>query len=207
MMAHVIGYTGEVTRQNWIPPNSPSISRATWWANSASNANTTTRADWVDGQQRVEVDNRGQVRQEFKMDEKPAVPGKDLQLTIDLDLQAVAEIAMDGKNGAVVALDPRNGEILAMVSRPTFDPNKFIGHIKTADWNAINQNPDHPLMNRAIQAQFAPGSTFKPIVALAALETGNYRRKHAGALPRLRELVRPHLSLLGKERPRHALFA
>jgi penicillin-binding protein 2 len=123
-----------------------------------------------DGQERVEVDNR--MQKIHKEELKPAVPGNDLQLTIDLDLQAVAELAMDGKNGAVVALDPRTGEVLAMVSRPAFDPNKFIGHITNRDWNAINNNPDKPLMNRAIQEAQAPGSTFKPIVALAALETG-----------------------------------
>ena len=79
----------------------------------------------------------------------------------------------------MVALDPRSGEILAMVSRPTFDPNKFTGHISERDWNAINGNPDHPLLNRAIQAQQAPGSTFKPIVALAALETGTITEQTA----------------------------
>jgi penicillin-binding protein 2 len=117
------------------------------------------------------VDNRGQVRQ--VLGEKPAVSGKDLQLTIDLDLQVVAELAMDGRNGAVVALDPRTGEVLAMVSRPTFDPNKFAVHIKSKDWKEIAENKDNPLLNRAIQAQQAPGSTFKPIVALAGLETGS----------------------------------
>jgi penicillin-binding protein 2 len=104
--------------------------------------------------------------------EKKAIEGKDLQLTIDLDLQAVAELAMEGRNGAVVALDPRNGELLAMVSRPTFDPNKFATRIKPKDWKEIADNPDKPMLNRAIQAQQAPGSTFKPIVALAGLETG-----------------------------------
>ena len=91
----------------------------------------------MDGQRQVVVDNRGQVHQTLQT--KPAVPGKDLQLTIDLDLQAVAELAMDAelkelnvshKNGAVVALDTRTGEVLAMVSRPTFDPNKFAGRIQ-----------------------------------------------------------------------------
>ena len=172
MMAHVIGYTGEVTQAELDSAEFAKYAPGTVVGQFGIERQYNDILMGTDGQQRVEVDNRGQVRQDFKQDEKPAIPGKDLQLTIDLDLQAVAEIAMDGKNGAVVALDPRNGEILAMVSRPTFDPNKFIGHIKTADWNAINSNPDHPLMNRAIQAQFAPGSTFKPIVALAALETG-----------------------------------
>jgi penicillin-binding protein 2 len=113
---------------------------------------------------------------------KPATPGKDLNLTIDLDLQAVAELSMDSglneaplhvdhKNGAVVALDPNSGEVLAMVSRPTFDPNRFAGHIKAKDWKEINSNPDHPLLNRAIQDAQSPGSTFKPIMAIAGLET------------------------------------
>jgi len=84
----------------------------------------------------------------------------------------VAELAMQGKNGSVVALDPRSGEVLAMVSRPTFDPNKFAVRIKTKDWREIADNPEHPMLNRAIQAEQAPGSTFKPIVALAGLSTG-----------------------------------
>ncbi len=79
---------------------------------------------------------------------------------------------MEGKNGAVVALDPRTGEVLAMVSRPAFDPNKFAVRIKSSDWREIADNPDHPLLNRAIQAQQAPGSTFKPFVAIAGLESG-----------------------------------
>jgi penicillin-binding protein 2 len=172
MMAHVIGYTGEVTQVELDSAEFAKYKQGDIVGQFGIERQYNDALTGIDGQQRVEVDNRGQVRQDFKADEIPATPGKDLQLTIDLDLQAVAEIAMDGKNGAVVALDPRNGEILAMVSRPTFDPNKFTGHIKTKDWNAISGNPDHPLMNRAIQAQFAPGSTFKPVVALAALETG-----------------------------------
>jgi penicillin-binding protein 2 len=172
MMAHVIGYTGEVTEAELDSAEFAKYKQGDVVGQFGIERQYNDSLMGQDGQQRVEVDNRGQVRQDFKEDEKPAIPGKDLETTIDLDLQAVAELAMDGKNGAVVALDPRTGEILAMVSRPTFDPNKFIGHISNKDWNAINTNPDHPLMNRAIQAQFAPGSTFKPIVALAALETG-----------------------------------
>jgi penicillin-binding protein 2 len=84
----------------------------------------------------------------------------------------VAELHVTHKNGAVVALDPRSGEVLAMVSRPTFDLNKFAGGINKRDWKEINENPDHPLLNKAIQGQQPPGSTFKPITALAALESG-----------------------------------
>ncbi len=123
----------------------------------------------VDGKRQVEVDNLGNERQ--VMESKPDQPGKNLELTIDLDLQVVAELAMENKRGAVVALDPRNGEVLAMVSRPAYDPNLFATRIRTKDWNELLKNPAHPLLNKAIQGTQAPGSTFKPIVALAGLET------------------------------------
>jgi penicillin-binding protein 2 len=183
MMAHVIGYTGEISEAELDDPAFAKYQPGAVIGKFGIERQYNDTLMGQDGQQRVEVDNRGQVRQDFKQDEKPAIPGKDLQLTIDLDLQAVAELAMDGKNGAVVAIDPRNGEILAMVSRPTFDPNLFTGRIHARDWNAINGNPDKPLMNRAIQAQFAPGSTFKPIVALAALETGTINEQFSVHCP------------------------
>jgi len=124
----------------------------------------------ADGQRRVVVDNRGRHREVIAM--KPAVPGKSLQITLDLDLQVVAELAMENRKGAVVALDPRSGEVLALVSTPAYDPNKFAGRIRSDDWRLLLNNPDLPLLNRATQAQLAPGSTIKPFVALAALETG-----------------------------------
>ncbi len=99
----------------------------------------------------------------------PARPCNSPSISI---LQAVAELTLENRRGAVVALDPRNGEVLAMVSRPAFDPNLFAGRIRSKDWNDLVNNPAHPLMNRAIQAQQAPGSTFKPIMLLAGLETG-----------------------------------
>lgn len=170
MMAHVIGYTGEISESELDDPAFANYDPGAVIGKFGIEREYNDTLMGVDGQRQVVVDNRGQVRQVLK--EKPAVPGKDLQLTIDLDLQAVAELSMEGKNGAVVALDPRSGEVLAMVSRPTFDPNKFATRIKPADWREIAGNPDNPLLNRAIQAQAAPGSTFKPIVALAGLETG-----------------------------------
>jgi len=124
----------------------------------------------VDGERRVVVDSIGREREVIGV--KEAVPGRDLRLTIDLDLQVVAELAMEGRRGAVVALDPRTGEVLAMVSRPAFDPNRFAGRIRSKEWRALVSDPDKPLLNRAIQAQLAPGSTFKPVVALAGLELG-----------------------------------
>jgi len=168
--AHVIGYTGEISEQELDLPefanHNPGDVIGKFGIERQYN-------DWltgVDGERQAVVDNRGQTRE--LLGTKEAIPGKDLQLTLDLDLQAVAELTLDGRNGAIVALDPRNGEVLAMVSRPTFDPNKFAVHIKPADWKEIADNPDHPLLNRAIQAQLAPGSTFKPLVAIAGLESG-----------------------------------
>ena len=124
----------------------------------------------VDGQQRVLVDNMGRERQMQNAQE--AISGKDLKTTLDLDVQAVAELALEGKRGAVVALNPQNGEVLAMVSRPAYDSNKFTGRISRADWNQLSGDPGKPLLNRAIQAQLAPGSTFKPIMGIAGLEQG-----------------------------------
>lgn len=124
----------------------------------------------VDGERQVRVDNRGNARAELGV--KDSVPGKDLMLTIDLDLQVVAELAMENRDGAVVALDPRTGEVLALVSRPAYDPNHFVGRIDTSEWSKLLTDPSKPLFNRALQAQLAPGSTFKPIMALAALESG-----------------------------------
>jgi penicillin-binding protein 2 len=123
-----------------------------------------------DGSRDVIVDSHG--REMGYLRTQHAIPGKDLRLTIDNDIQRAAELAMGDRNGAVVAMDPRNGEILAMVSRPSFDPNAFSIRINRADWNKLVTDPDHPLMNKAIQAQLAPGSTFKILMSVAGLEAG-----------------------------------
>ena len=119
-----------------------------------------------DGRRVVVVDSLGREREVRGNVE--ATPGRSIRLTLDLDLQVVSELAMEGKTGAVVALDPRNGEVLALVSRPNYLPNKFVGGIRAGDWRRLVNDPQKPLLNRPIQAQLAPGSVFKPIVALAA---------------------------------------
>src|SRR5246500_964364 len=110
--------------------------------------------------------------------ETEAIPGKQLKLTIDLDLQIAAEEALAGKNGAIVAMDPRTGEILAMVSGPTFDPNDFAVHVSRDQWNKLVTDPDKPLLNKAIQAQLAPGSTFKIIMSVAGWQEGIAQTLH-----------------------------
>ena len=120
------------------------------------------------GEELLRVDSRGYTHE--RRVNTQARAGSDLMLTLDVDLQRVAEEALAGRPGAVVALDPRNGDVLALASAPTYDPNRFIPGISSTDWRALLEDPNHPLLNRPIAAQFAPGSVFKPFVAIAALE-------------------------------------
>ncbi len=122
-----------------------------------------------DGMRRVVVNSRGQ--EVGVLSTINALAGNDLRLTVDLDLQMTAEAALGEHPGAVVALDPRTGEVLAMVSHPSFDPNDFAKRIDPKEWEALMADPMKPLMNKSIQAQLAPGSVFKIVMASAALET------------------------------------
>ena len=170
LAAHFIGYIGEVSEAELNTLEFVRYRQGDVIGKAGIERYYNSTLTGVDGQRRVVVDNRGRERQVIGI--KEAVPGQSLRLTIDLDLQVVAELAMENRRGAVVALDPRNGEVLAMVSRPAYDPNKFAGRIRSKDWRELVDDPEKPLLNRAIQGQFAPGSTFKPIVALAGLESG-----------------------------------
>jgi penicillin-binding protein 2 len=169
-MAHLVGYVGEVSEEM--------LNQARWELYSPGDVVGKSGAELEynpilmgkNGYRRAIVNSRG--KEVGRLDETPAVPGKQLKLTIDIDLQIAAEQALEGKNGAIVAMDPRNGEILAMVSRPTFDPNNFSIRISRDEWTKLVNDPDHPLLNKAIQAQLAPGSVFKIIMATAGLQEG-----------------------------------
>jgi len=124
----------------------------------------------VDGEKRVEVDAMG--REVRTLDVIEPIPGHSLHLNIDLELQLVADKALETKRGGVVALDPRTGGVVVLASKPGFDPNKFTSGISRDDWKVISADKAHPLQNKAIQAGYPPGSTFKILVALAALEAG-----------------------------------
>jgi len=100
------------------------------------------------------------------------VPGNNLYLAIDLDIQKAAEEAFRDKNGALVAMDPRTGRVLAMLSKPSFDPSVFARNISSEEWQALMENPFHPLQDKVIQGQYPPGSVFKIITAIAGLESG-----------------------------------
>ena len=125
------------------------------------------------GFEQVEVDAGG--RAVRTLARTAPVSGNNLVLSIDIELQRIAEEALGNRKGAVVAIEPATGEVLAFASRPGFDPNLFVDGIDTANWDAYNNSPDKPLLNRPLRGAYPPGSTFKPFMALAALTMGKRR--------------------------------
>ncbi|MBL4852376.1 MAG: penicillin-binding protein 2 [Gammaproteobacteria bacterium] len=120
------------------------------------------------GYQRVETNAQGRIID--VLDSTPPKPGKNLHLTIDIELQRIAEAVLGDQRGAIVAIEPATGNLLSMVSKPSYDPNLFVQGIDHASYNALNTSADHPLFNRILRGTYPPGSTIKPIIALAALE-------------------------------------
>ncbi len=169
-LAHLIGYVGEVSEADLNNSKFASYEPGDVVGKSGVEEAYDEILRGQDGSRDMIVNSHG--REVGVMGEEYARPGEDLKLTVDLDVQRAAEQAMDGKVGAMVALNPHTGEILAMVSRPTFDPNQFSVRLSKSYWQTILDNPDHPLLNKAIQAQLAPGSTFKIIMSLAGLQEG-----------------------------------
>lgn len=170
LSAHVLGYLGEVS-ENDID----SFPGILFRSGDLVGKNGVERLfeenlRGVEGVREMEVNALG--REVRELASTPPVAGRDLFLTIDTDLQREAEEALGDKSGAVVALDPRNGEVLVMASRPAFDPNQFIRGLSTQQWHHLARNPDRPLINKAIQGQYPPGSTFKIVTALTGLIEG-----------------------------------
>ena len=168
--AHLIGYVGEVSEDMLNDPKYAYYDPGDVVGRSGIEQSYDQLLRGIDGSRDVIVDSHG--REVGKLGTEPATPGKSLTLTIDLDIQRAAEIALGDRNGAMIAMDPHTGEVLALVSRPTFDPNEFSVRIHRDEWNKLITDPDHPLLDKAIQAQLAPGSTFKVIMAAAGLESG-----------------------------------
>ncbi len=164
-MAHLIGYVGEVSEDMLNQPQFELYNSGDVVGISGVERQYNTLLMGQNGSRQALVDSHG--REVGRLGETEAVPGKQLRLTVDIDLQIAAEQALEGKNGAIVAMDPHTGEILAMVSGPTFDPNDFAVHVSRDQWNKLVTDPDKPLLNKAIQAQLAPGSTFKIIMSVA----------------------------------------
>jgi penicillin-binding protein 2 len=119
-----------------------------------------------------EVETSAGGRATRSLSSRPAVPGQNVVLSIDIQLQKMVEDLFGNRRGALVALDPNNGEVLAFVSKPTFDPNLFVDGIDVENWQMLNESIDKPLLNRALRGTYPPGSTYKPFMAMAALSTG-----------------------------------
>jgi len=166
--AHLLGYVGEVSENDLNQSKFAFYAPGDMVGKSGVEEAYDEVLRGVDGSRDVIVNSHGK---EVGVDRQElATPGQDIRLTVDLDVQMAAERALEGKTGAIVAMDPHTGEILAMASRPTFDPNQFSVRLSRAYWQTIVENPDHPMLNKTIQAQLAPGSTFKIIMSLAGLQ-------------------------------------
>jgi penicillin-binding protein 2 len=174
--AHLIGYVGEVSEEDLNQSRFAAYEPGDVVGKAGIEETYDEVLRGQDGSRDVIVDSHG--REVGYLRTQHAIPGQDLKLTIDIDIQRAAELALGDRGGAVVAMDPRNGEILAMVSHPSYDPNAFAVRIKSADWNQLITDPNHPLMNKAIQAQLAPGSTFKIVMSLAGLQEGVAQDMH-----------------------------
>jgi penicillin-binding protein 2 len=174
--AHLIGYVGEVSDDDLNNPRFAAYEPGDVVGKAGVEETYDALLRGQDGSREVVVDSHGREVSYFGIEH--ATPGQDLKLTIDNDLQRAAELALGNRNGAIVAMDPRNGEILAMVSRPSFDPNDFAIKIDRTAWNKLITDPDHPLLNKAIQAQLAPGSTFKIMMSVAGLQEGVAQNMH-----------------------------
>jgi len=168
MLANTVGYVGEVSPQE-LEKSDGRYRPGDIVGKAGLEREYNDTLEGTDGMRRVVVNSVGKAMR--TLDDLEALPGKPIQLTIDYDLQSVAESDFATKQGALIAMDAHTGEVLAMVSRPTFDPNDFAIRIPPKEWATLNTDPQTPLLNRAIQAQLAPGSVFKVVMATAMLES------------------------------------
>lgn len=170
LAAHVLGYTGELNEEELAKRQTEGyrMGDIVGQMGVEESFEQTLRGEW--GGQQVEVDGAGQVLR--ILGQKQAKAGKDLHLTLDLEVQKAAEAALGDRKGAVVALNPNTGAVLAMVSRPTFDPNIFSTRITADTWKQL-QSKGTPFVNRAMRG-FPPASTFKVVTASAGMESGKF---------------------------------
>jgi penicillin-binding protein 2 len=170
LAAHLLGYVGDVAPEMLGSKEYANLQAGDVVGKSGIEFTYNDFLTGKDGYKQVIVNSRG--REMGKLEQVDPIPGRQLKLTVDLDLQRVAEEAMADRSGAVVVLNPQTGEVLAMLSHPAFDPNEFAGRMGAEQWQAIQNDPNRPLLNRAIQARFSPGSVFKIIMATAGMEAG-----------------------------------
>ena len=174
--SHVIGYIGRINQrekeqiEDWPEEDQANYRGTDYIGKLGAEQHYERELHGVTGFERVETSAGG--RAVRSLAHTPATPGNTVVLAIDIQLQKLIEDMFGDRRGALVAIDPRNGEVLAFVSKPTFDPNLFVEGIDVENWKALNESVDKPLLNRALRGTYPPGSTYKPFMALAALETG-----------------------------------
>lgn len=166
---HALGYVGRINSKELSKLDESEYRGTEVIGKSGIEKSYEKRLHGLPGIQQVETNARGRVLR--KLETIPAVPGEDIQLTIDIGLQQFAESQFnEHKRGSIIAIDPQNGEILAYVSMPTFDPNLFVDGIDQKSYTGLLKNPHKPFINRGINGKYPPGSTIKPFVALGAIE-------------------------------------
>ena len=170
LAAHVLGYTGELTDEDYTKLRKEGYRLGDVIGKMGIEATYEKQLRGEGGGQQVEVDGTGQVVRVLK--DKPSRSGKDITLTLDLDLQKAAAEALNGVTGSIVAIDPKNGAVLAMVSNPGFDPNLFTRRVSQDVWDRLTSLND-PFLNRSLQT-FPPASTFKIVTTVAAIESGTF---------------------------------
>jgi len=171
--SHVIGYIGRISQkdiENLSEDDEANYYGTDYIGKEGVEKSYEKQLHGTTGYEEVEVSAGG--RPVRSLSHNPAVPGNNLILSIDIELQKIVEDAFGDRRGALVAIEPSTGDILAYVSKPTFDPNLFVEGIDQQSWDELNNSPDKPLVNRPISGSYPPGSTFKPFMALAALELG-----------------------------------
>jgi penicillin-binding protein 2 len=176
LASHVIGYIGRVNQsekkgmEDWPEDQQANYRGTEYIGKLGIEQSYETQLHGETGVDQVETSAGG--RAVRKLDSHSATPGQTVVMSIDIRLQKLVEDLYGERRGAFVAIDPKTGEVLAFVSKPTFDPNLFVDGIDTENWTALNESIDKPLLNRALRGTYPPGSTYKPFMALAALEAG-----------------------------------
>jgi penicillin-binding protein 2 len=176
LASHVIGYIGRINQRekelmdDWPDEQQTNYKGTEYIGKLGVEQSFEQQLHGTTGVDEVETSAGG--RAVRKLGSSPATPGNTVQLSLDIKLQHMIEQLFGERRGALVAIDPRNGEVLAFVSKPTFDPNLFVEGIDVENWKELNESIDKPLLNRALRGTYPPGSTYKPFMALAALESG-----------------------------------
>ena len=172
---HILGYVGRIDERELKIIDNSQYRGTTHIGKTGIEKSYETVLHGEVGFQQVETNAQGRVLR--VLSKTPPVPGKNLYLSIDIEYQRIVEQALGDYTGAIVALDPRNGDVLALVSVPGYDPNPFVNGIDYPSYKALNTSPDRPLFNRALYGAYPPGSTIKPMMALAGLESKVFNRR------------------------------